>query len=273
MILPIYILRRGIKPGGDRMPKLVPLPKHIVTYPSSKWQPINLPPNRPCAVCKGQVGTYKVGSREALAGEFRGQEYFHTDCFKLSGGEARRKDKGNLPNEEYRFWVGYTHASGVGAICRACLHSAYGPQNRKDHLNDDKMAIEGARCAEQLSKAYTALLKDKVNCIVCHKERYGHEKWGVPLCSSPDCEFTWRFDRSKRYIMLENRLTLIRNGKTPLSQAKALTQLEQITAKKGGTLSGDFCKDCQMWWGDAAHAQYHAERELGEGFSHNVEKD
>lgn len=273
MILPIYILRRTIKPGGERMPKLVPLPKASRQSAISKWRAVNMPTDRPCAVCHEPVGVYKIGNQEQLSGEWRGGEFFHTDCFKLTGGEAKRKN-GNLPNEEYRFWIGYAHENGVGAVCRACAHYAYGPQERKNHLNDDTKAIEGMRCAEQLSRVYAALLKDRVACIVCCKDRHNYEKWGVPLCNSGGCEVTWRFDREKRYVMLETRLDRLRGGKIPGVQKPGLTQIERIVSKfTPGEFQPKYCSDCAMWMDDAAHAQIHAARELGEGFNHNVEKD
>lgn len=90
--------------------------------------------------------------------------------------------RGNLPNDEYRYYVGKMSEQYLFATCRFCEAVIGGPVNRKNH--------ETGYCKENLLIIYR-LLREKGNCVVCDKKT-NYSKWGIPLCTIP-CENEWRF--------------------------------------------------------------------------------
>lgn len=311
MILPTYMLRRlSLKPGGDRMPKLVPLPKYTYSpmgfvtgsnvTPITRGLKSNFPDKRPCAECGEQVELYSMHGIAQLKGQWRGGDmYYHDDCLQLISHGSDKGVKGSLPNEEYRFWIGYPHDTGQGAQCRRCGYMAWGQTQRKAHLDDVSCAVDGLRCTELLTRTYDGLLLDKVACIVCHKDRGGYSKWGVPICNSRSCEYTWRFDKQKEYIMITTRLKkfyeagLVRAKLTgnddQMKKIQALfvkdkkvteiTWCNQCRTFTSGTehekdhKPREWCSTCGIYKDNPTHAEVHAEAELKAGFDHNMEHD
>lgn len=96
---------------------------------------------------------------------------------------------GNLPWTDYRFWIG-SALEGVSrmAICRHCLRAVFTGWERKCHM-------EYTKCSVLLVGAYKRLLLYPM-CVMCDKETFGKQKWGVPLCSA-DCVRDWMFRHTR----------------------------------------------------------------------------
>ena len=109
-------------------------------------------------------------------------------------------DKGNLKNDEYRFFVGYPVVGSNCSTCRWC-------QARFDS-EDGRKAHKKAECKRKLTDLYTLLLKDR-NCVMCENHT-AKEYWGVPLCSVT-CKNEFRFALSSTMRFEINRL-LVKAG-------------------------------------------------------------
>lgn len=103
-------------------------------------------------------------------------------CSK-DGTFTPKRSKGNLPNNEYRFWVGSSFENSSWSQCRGCLASISSGETRKLHLSTNG-------CARKIVEAMK-ILHVIPFCICCGKAT-SQEKWGVFLCSA-DCQETWKF--------------------------------------------------------------------------------
>lgn len=99
--------------------------------------------------------------------------------------ESKIVIRGNLREEEYRFWNGSQSVSTDIATCRWCRHWAYGHdamrlhQSRTDHTRILREIYDTAR---QMNVHM---------CFTCGA-RTRHERWGIPLCNSNRCLNKWR---------------------------------------------------------------------------------
>lgn len=104
---------------------------------------------------------------------------------KIKEPPKETDDKGNLPKDAYRFWIGNTAECSIMRVCRACRRMVYSCEDAQHHIDKYK-------CTLWLVDAYNYLLRFK-KCVVCYKDCYGHQ-WGVPLCSLA-CIESWKFGR------------------------------------------------------------------------------
>jgi len=90
--------------------------------------------------------------------------------------------RGNLHNDEYRFFVGKIDRLAVGCFCRWCGEPIYTEIGCKRHGK--------GTCKQSLVDLYKRLLCLK-RCMCCNQHTI-REYWGLPLCSVK-CENEWRF--------------------------------------------------------------------------------
>jgi len=110
--------------------------------------------------------------------------------------------QGNLPNDEYRFFVGKYEKTWMASTCRWCGSLFHNVDGRKRHKD--------AKCKEKLTRLYARILPNK-RCVACNAVTT-REYWGLPFCSVV-CENTWRFteppvfrsylDREKKQLEAE----------------------------------------------------------------------
>jgi hypothetical protein len=210
------------------------------------------------------VNREKIMGAFQVQGIYRDGFFYHYHCipvardWRTNREEESKVLKGNLEPEEYRFWIGSKESYTTYAMCRCCRTSVYSSIDRKAHLNDEKFAVAGDRCAIRLTKVYAILLEWQV-CLVCKKQRFNNKKWGVPLCDRSECHMEWKFGQAK-FVAVESLLNqqlkkaefLAREkvGKTSTSFA--------IQESKGVTVFRPWCKVCQMYSDNAAHSEIHA---------------
>jgi len=109
---------------------------------------------------------------------------------------------GNLAATEYSYWQGSPNPQGTIAVCRFCLQTVYSPEQRRIHkLEALGSTFADRSCARRLQLAYKELSKLR-RCIVCHVVTAKH-KWGLPLCGSENCEWTWKFAIEASYKDLD----------------------------------------------------------------------
>lgn len=94
-------------------------------------------------------------------------------------------NKGNLKNDEYRFFVGYPATHSTHSTCRWCQARFETEEGRKLHKK--------AECKRKLTDLYELLLKDS-NCVMC-ENRTPREYWGIPLCNLT-CQNEFKFTMS-----------------------------------------------------------------------------
>jgi hypothetical protein len=104
---------------------------------------------------------------------------------------------GNLPNDQYRFFVGHVNADRKWTSCRGCDVSCYSKEDRDQHLTS---------CKHTVLNVLYRMRQDKL-CAVC-QERTDRTCWGVPLCGT-NCETAWKFHlpqafREERRIAAKN---------------------------------------------------------------------
>lgn len=99
--------------------------------------------------------------------------------------ENRRVIRGNLSEEQYRFWNGSSMPGHKIATCRWCRTWCYSPEAmRKHHDETDHHNI--------LAAIYKCAQESKVRiCFTCHS-RTKHAHWGIPLCPRNSCRNKWR---------------------------------------------------------------------------------
>jgi hypothetical protein len=124
-----------------------------------------------------------------------------------TGGHPHRQrelaldyEKGNLKNDEYRFFVGYPSTVSTHSTCRWCQGRFETDAARKAHKK--------AECKRKLTDLYAMLLKDH-NCVMCDNHTV-KEYWGIPLCTTT-CQNEFRFTLSQTMKFETNRL-LVKAG-------------------------------------------------------------
>jgi hypothetical protein len=256
MPLPPYILKRYVIPGGVRL--------------LSKEEPKDIAGL--CAICTKPVVREKVCGMTQLNGLYSGGQVYHYRCKPIYSANdypvTEVPVNGNLEPEEYRFWIGYRDSKSPYAMCRCCRESTYASKMRKEHFQSEKHTIGGKNCSARLAIAYEKLLTLNY-CIVCRKQRFGHKKWGIPICEQVQCQNTWRFD-TQVYKPLDMWLKLIEK-KSDYSAKKVAekygdnlidTNVLQ-TDKDGKTTYRPWCNVCLMMADSPEHEEEHMRRMLG----------
>lgn len=215
-----------------------------------------------CPTCHKAVTRKKMVGQMQTEGFYRNGDYYHYNCIPQSEHDWRGRrevtliPRGNLESEEYRIWIGSKETYTTYAMCRCCRTSVYSTLDRQLHIKNEKFAVGGDRCSTRLVKAYKAML-DLSICVICKKQRFSNEKWGVPLCDRPECETEWKFGQNK-YMALEYQL---------LQQVKKAEFMERekkgepnfvVTKEDGTTIYRPWCKTCVMFSDNAAHSEVHA---------------
>jgi hypothetical protein len=219
-----------------------------------------------CGLCAKAVYDKRILGIKQLDGKWVNGTYYHHACAPsrkgeyISGGyhppQPFEVVKGNLPSEEYRYWIGYPDTRSSMAMCRVCRESCYGPKNREEHFKDEKRIVGGMNCATRLVQAYNILLASDT-CIVCKRQRFTHSKWGVALCESEVCHASWKFDLTK-WAPLEVHLN---------AQAKRAEIKERMRRNEQAIVhinEGDkptteqYCQLCRMFVRDGLHNLQHA---------------
>jgi len=100
-------------------------------------------------------------------------------------------ERGNLPENDYRFWKGalVTQSTGAVAVCRWCGKWVYGAKERRDHFK----AKDSKKCSQKLRAVYDwARTGHYLYCFVCAKETRNMH-WGFPICHRERCIREWKF--------------------------------------------------------------------------------
>jgi len=93
--------------------------------------------------------------------------------------------RGNLKEEQYRFWNGSGSVVSDIATCRWCRQWAYGAEAMRAHQNKtDHTRI--LREVYDLARRVQACM-----CFVCGS-RTRTQRWGIPMCQSNRCRNKWR---------------------------------------------------------------------------------
>lgn len=217
--VPLWIIKNTFCPYGSRMPQ----------RPETMSSDLKI-----CATCQKQMFTYREWNwcagdyycdtciiearkkdREKWAGTYGrtvhrndnviGFEYVR-GITKIPANEGEIPS-GNLPENDYAFWIGNTErytggAKSLRATCRACSQEVFGEGNRSAHrLIGPSLYLNQLTCAKVLMLSYQQLLKLDL-CMVCNSKCFGKQKWGVPLCC-PNCIMHWKFNETAVYENLE----------------------------------------------------------------------
>lgn len=156
--VPVALIRHVCYPSGYRLPKLQPL--------EYKWEP----PKPPVTVVPG--------FQRAAQG------------WVSPNTVTNYKIKGNLSNEEYRFFVGNRQTHLEVSHCRWCAECFTSILSRRAHKTP---------CKTLLIDLYREL-RDLSRCAVCEKA-CKRTAWGIPLCGEK-CEHEWRFASPQAFIKI-----------------------------------------------------------------------
>jgi hypothetical protein len=252
MTLPNFMLRRLSMPGGVRLAK----------------QTAFVDAEGICPSCKKPVLNKKIMDRVQLDGLIQGDNVYHYRCWSDICCErhpttilgpamkyTRQLVPGNLGREEYRFWIG-SKQNWVGyATCRACRMVTYSSRERTLHFDSEAFTVGGDKCSTRLVNAYKNLLCVDT-CMICKKQRFGHQKWGIPICEQLNCIEAWMFG-DMRWMGLEMELHA--------QKVAAEKKSAGIVAVGLPALPGDrpWCRDCRMYTDNDDHARIHARRAFG----------
>lgn len=253
MTIPAYILRRFVAPGGVRLAK-----RADFTDIAGE-----------CPTCHNPVIWKKFQSSRQLEGVDRNGHVYHYGCqpfTRVYPGEdpwctdqAEKKAilPGNLDVEEYRYWIGFKDRASLYAKCRCCGTEVYGPKDRAKHFRDSDFLIGTNQCTTRLVLAYKQLLDISTSCIVCKKQRFNQQKWGVPLCEQPECINGWKFDTHALYVGLRARLH---------DQARRALEGLEPEKKKAIVICGVpgrvYCEGCKLYEDNPNHAEIHRAYEM-----------
>jgi hypothetical protein len=96
---------------------------------------------------------------------------------------------GNIPNEEYRFWIGKLTQTVTTAECRWCNVVV-------DSLAHMRIHLRAGQCKENLLAVYKKIRHPpspiaQPDCLCCDRPTDKLE-WGVPICSTK-CKNAWKF--------------------------------------------------------------------------------
>jgi hypothetical protein len=250
-MIPPYMLRRLAMPGGIRLPKREE-PQDVAGI---------------CPTCsKAVIREVLLGCKQ-VKGQYTRGDFYHYQCvprygYSPGGWHVEAKfsiPKGNLGQEEYRYWIGVEEQSMAFAMCRCCRQSVYGnTRDRTLHFADSRYVLDGNQCSVRLTNAYKQMLLNCRECIICKKNRFNHDKWGVPICELPACERAWKFDVGTRWVALETELMLQKKKAEFLARVKSnekaiVTLGEKMTERA-------WCMMCSMFVDQKGHEDIHNRR-------------
>jgi hypothetical protein len=93
--------------------------------------------------------------------------------------------RGNLKEEQYRFWNGAFSPVSEIATCRWCRYSAYGAEQMHDHQSKTDHTRILRQVYDFARKLPTPM------CFACGAKTR-KERWGIPLCAANKCLNRWR---------------------------------------------------------------------------------
>lgn len=126
--------------------------------------------------------------------------------FPGSGSVVNGKPvEGNLPNQDYEFWIGSPFPAANFATCRFCEKHTQGAEQRQKHWVDNKPNP----CSGKIKAVASALRKD-MKCVICDS-RATKTPWGFPLCSVK-CIVAFKFESTpiatRNFELAKDRLDL-----------------------------------------------------------------
>ena len=267
-MLPRHILRRYVEPGGVRLSRVEPSDEVAGS----------------CVICLRPVHRKRVLSVTQLDGMYKDGGFYHYGC-AIEARQSKGLGKvqpawGNLDPEDYRFWIGVRDPHLNYAMCRCCGESTYSAKERAQHFKSDKFRVNGMNCGARLALAYNLMLSTQGDCIICHKQRFMFQKWGVPICQDASCHNAWRFDHNK-YVRLHGHLMAQKKKEEFLkAQTKLPPKAEDLpkdiqmvsqVGPDGATVFRPFCRVCLMMADRPEHEKEHAKRLLGGGEDNPVQ--
>ena len=105
--------------------------------------------------------------------------------------QSKIVDKGNLPEDDYRFWRGTMNAGISHAMCRWCGQWSDSPLARKAHFRGKS----NQQCSNKLRALINWARKNHKFCFACGSYTY-KERWGIPLCDREICIRKWKFSNN-----------------------------------------------------------------------------
>lgn len=261
-MIPFYLMRRLVIPGGGR-PSKRPIFENMIAGL--------------CAACDRPVMWLKVKGVKDLDGVWRSGDYYHRGVCEPAPVRGWSRDwdmpsvvAGNLNQEEYRFWIGMKvsrFGDSTRAICRACRKEVWSFEARKLHKEETKYWVGNENCTTRLVTVYKRLLSQP-ECIICHKNRFGGKKWGVPICEQPECESEWKFGE-QRWAALEKEL-YEQQQKAAFMEERGLkgnlSPVQVYNHDTGAYITKAWCNMCQMMADNPKHEETHVALILkGEG--------
>lgn len=167
---PDWAVKATCKIGGKRHPKREI--DHSIVYHGHSARPM----------CGPLAETRDEAIKQALARRDRRKQKG-----SASMPSAKKSvQKGNLREEDYRFWKGYA-IEDEGAQCRWCSSVYKGRHNMVEHHRF-------APCKEYLLALYKYAKQctKQWYCFSCKKETKFF-RWGIPLCQTANCIANWKF--------------------------------------------------------------------------------
>lgn len=193
MSVPMFILRQVLRPYGRRLSR-----REIPKWEEGRATAWKLTHCKVCAQFIACNAVYRGGDAwHMYCDPDRSRTPIVTGFVANTRGRWADRDKevaaGNLPEAEYRFWVGSSMDNSRLSICRACNRTLYGAEHRAFHKEDKSVQVDGNCCSVRLVNAYKVLLR-KQKCVVCGGKTLT-TRWGVPLCMDPDksCHREFKF--------------------------------------------------------------------------------
>jgi hypothetical protein len=178
-VVPISLLRSRFSQRGRRLPKLKHLEREIHHY-SHYSSPYS-----------EHYGVYNLGDdSDVPAWASKGRESRSSKEVKLSGIPIL-ESKGNLDENDYRYWIGNRYPGAQYSTCRRCMVLVHVEQ-RKEHSKKND-------CNLLLVEVFKKLQFDK-RCVQCDEVTL-FSKWGIPLCDR-FCIDDWKFEleRSEAFL-------------------------------------------------------------------------
>lgn len=177
---PAWAVRAIQKRGGKRHPKRTQFSMYGTTYDVIPWEGSLSPmgPIRPRNFAEEDLVFQRALKRQRQKKQKRATET-----------ELQAIPKGNLKEEDYRFWkgfVGSVYHPGEG-LCRWCEAIADGREAMKRHF--DK-----TYCREHLLALFRFAYRHSKQrfCFACNMET-NEQHWGFPICRTTSCRTLWKF--------------------------------------------------------------------------------
>lgn len=204
---PAWALKNLVHSRGIRLPKLerIDVEAEKKAAEIASRPAVYLPRPSTEIGFRGRLPVVVRGRVIPFSGIVRATEIPSQDTFHIWRQEAVSRAKrmktpseeGNLPREEYRWWIGAQMPVSSWAICRYCRQAHYGLEARRAHHVMTPLET-GEFCKQLLMQAYRNLLQ-KARCVVCEKVT-GSRIWGIPICGD-SCERRWMYQYAEHTLM------------------------------------------------------------------------